>query len=56
MLEQNQSFFKSSLLNYRISINPISEGGLIQPPPPTKYRFLNQVIWGPRPPKLIDIS
>ena len=36
-------------------LNPISEGGA-HCAPPLRNIALNQVIWGPGPPKLIDFS
>ena len=44
-----------TLLVFSVSFNPISEGGA-HCAPPLRNIALNQVIWGPGPPKLIDFS
>ena len=48
--------FKSFSFDFEnIIVNPISEGGA-DSAPPLRNIALNQVIWGPGPPKLIDFS
>ena len=48
------TIFLSTLL-VAATLNPISEGGA-HCAPPLRNIALNQVIWGPGPPKLIDFS